>query len=118
MITENMHFNNRFKILFNDFVKLNNEFKFIGKFENDNTYFIFNIDDKNDIKFMSSTYYSYGKFSKQNSKKIPIFLKQYLTIFGRDKKSIIKKLPLSVSSHEYYKGIRKYEDKKITYWDI
>ena len=121
MITENMHFNDRFKILFNDFVKLEekqDEFKFIGKFEDNDTYFIFNIDDKNEIKFMSSTYYSYGKFSKQNSKKIPSFLKQYLTIFGRDKKSIIKKLPLSVPSHEYYKGIRKYEDKKITYWDI
>jgi len=118
MITENMHFNDRFKILFNDFVKLQDEFKFIGKFEDNDTYFIFNIDDKNNIRFMNSTYYSYGKFSKQNSKKIPSFLKQYLTIFGRDKKSIIKKLPLSVPSHEYYKGIRKYEDKKITYWDI
>ena len=118
MITENMHFNDRFKILFNNFVKLQDEFKFIGKFEDNDTYFIFNIDDKNNIRFMNSTIYSYGKFSKNNSKKIPLFLKQYLEIFSRDKKSFIKKFPLSVSSHEYNKGIRKYEDKKINYWDI
>tara|TARA_R110000744_G_scaffold60536_1_gene125396 strand:+ start:270 stop:1007 length:738 start_codon:yes stop_codon:yes gene_type:complete len=118
MITENMHFNDRFKILFNDFVKLQDEFKFIGKFEDNDTYFIFNIDDKNNIRFMNSTVYSYGEFSKKNSKKIPIFLKQYLEIFSRDKKSFIKKFPKSVSSHEYNKGIRKYEDKKINYWNI
>ena len=118
MITKDMFFNDRFKILFYDFVKLQDEFKFIGKFEDDDTYFIFNIDEKNNIRFMGSTSYSYGKFSRSNSKKIPIFLKQYLEIFNRDKKSFNKKLPLSVSSEEYYKGIRKYETKKINYWSI
>ena len=118
MITENMHFNDRFKILFNDFVKLQDEFKFIGKFEDNDTYFIFNIDDKNNIRFMNSTMYSYGEFSKKNSKKIPIFLKQYLEIFSRDKKSLTKKFSLSVPSYEYNKGIRRYENKKINYWDI
>ena len=58
MITKDMFFNDRFKILFYDFVKLQDEFKFIGKFEDDDTYFIFNIDEKNNIRFMGSTSYS------------------------------------------------------------
>jgi len=117
--------NERFEILFKHFSKLNYssfyDYRYIGKFENDDTHFLFKKKFDNDIVFFNSTDVNQdGNFSKSNSKKIPIFLKEYLKRFCLNKSSYVttKKFKLSVPYEEYIRGIRKPIHKKIIYWEM
>lgn len=113
----------RFLTLLKHFAKLTydwaEQYKYIGKFENDNTYFLFS-NNKSGIMFFSSTRYSYGSFSKSNSKKIPILLKQFVEKFKKDDvvQTVDYEGPIYVPREEYMMGIRRYDRKKINYWSL
>jgi len=116
--------NERFEILFKHFSKLNYssfyDYKYIGKFENDDTHFLFK-KKPNDIGFFNSTDVNQdGNFSKGNSKKIPTFLKEYLERFCLNKPSRVvnTKFNSFVPNEEYRRGIRKPIYKKIIYWEM
>jgi len=55
----------------------------IGRFENEDNYFIFNLrkESRKPVQFLSSTQYSAGNFHVSNSKKIPPLLKTYVEKF-------------------------------------
>lgn len=121
----------RFLTLLKHLAKLTRDwtsgFKYIGKFEDDDTYFLFgkNIDGikgrtHNDINFFISTMYTNGKFSKSNSKKIPVLLKQYVEKFKKDDvvQTIDYKSQVWVPREEFMMGIRKYDQRIINYWSI
>lgn len=115
----------RYLALLKSFTKLTNRwnqgiYRYIGKFENDDTYFLFGIDKNKDIYFFTSTNYSYGTFSKSNSKKVPILLKDYVEKFLKNEviRTIDYKGQLYVPREEYMMGIRRYDRKKINYWDL
>jgi len=117
--------NERFEILFKHFSKLNYssfyDYRYIGKFENDDTHFLFKKRSDDGVGFFNSTDVNQdGNFSKSNSKKIPIFLKEYLKRFCLNKSSYVttKKFKLSVPYEEYIRGIRKPIYKKIIYWEM
>ena len=110
--------------MFKHFSKLNYssfyDYKYIGKFENDDTHFLFK-KKPNDIGFFNSTDVNQdGNFSKGNSKKIPIFLKEYLERFCLNKPSRVvnTKFNSFVPNEEYRRGIRKPIYKKIIYWEM
>ena len=117
--------NERFEILFKHFSKLyynaSYDYRYIGKFENDDTHFLFKKRSDDGIGFFNSTDVNQdGNFSKSNSKKIPIFLKEYLKRFCLNKSSYVttKNFNLSVPYEEYIRGIRKPIYKKIIYWEM
>jgi len=81
LVKKDMCKEERFKIFFENFSKisLSNHMKlntkYIGHFKNDpENYFLFDIGRSGYPRFFSSTNFTYGKFQKSNSKKIPLFL--------------------------------------------
>ena len=64
--------------------------------------------------------YTNGKFSKSNSKKIPVLLKQYVEKFKKDDvvQTIDYKSQVWVPREEFMMGIRKYDQRIINYWSI
>lgn len=115
----------RFMTLLKHLAKMNHEwteaFKYIGKFEDDDTYFLFSrSDSNNNVRFFNSTMYSNGNFSSNNSKKIPILLEQYVKKFcnGRNNRPLVYNSPIWVPREDYLMGIRKYDRKVINYWSL
>ena len=127
MLKKGIDMSERFKILLKNFSKLDSEFgssfRLIGKFEEDNSdnYFLFKKTEKyGGVNFFNSTSYSYGKFSRSNSKKIPILLKEYLERFNKKDNffSMTFKSQLPFSEYEWRRGIKSFETKTIRYWEL
>ena len=116
--------NERFEILFKHFSKLNYstfyEYRYIGKFENDDTLFLFRKGPEGVGFFNSTDVNQDGDFAKSNSKKIPTFLKEYLKRFCSNKPNQIINMKFNsfVPYEEYRRGIRKPIYKKIVYWEM
>jgi hypothetical protein len=116
--------NERFEILFKHFSKLNYstfyDYKYIGKFENDDTLFLFKKGPRGVGFFNSTDVNQDGDFSKGNSKKIPTFLKEYLKRFCLNQPDQIMNMKFNsfVPYEEYRRGVRKPIYKKIIYWSM
>ena len=114
----------RFLTLLKHLAKLTRDwtegFKYIGKFENDDTYFLFGKNKEYGVKFFNSTMYTNGNFSKSNSKKIPVLLKQYVEKYKKE--DLVQTLDyrgqIYVPREEFMMGIRKYDEKTINYWSL
>ena len=114
----------RFLTLLKHLAKLTRDwtegFKYIGKFENDDTYFLFGKSREHGIRFFNSTMYTNGNFSKANSKKIPVLLKQYVEKYKKE--DLVQTLDyrgqIYVPREEFMMGIRKYDERIINYWSL
>lgn len=114
----------RFLTLLKHLAKLTRDwtegFKYIGKFENDDTYFLFGKSREHGIRFFTSTMYTNGNFSKANSKKIPVLLKQYVEKYKKE--DLVQTLDyrgqIYVPREEFMMGIRKYDERIINYWSL
>ena len=114
----------RFLTLLKHLAKLTRDwtegFKYIGKFENDDTYFLFGKNKEYGVRFFNSTMYTNGNFSKSNSKKIPVLLKQYVEKFKKDDviQTVDYRGQIWVPREEFMMGIRKYDERTINYWSL
>jgi hypothetical protein len=114
----------RFLTLLKHLAKLTRDwtegFKYIGKFQNDDTYFLFGKSREHGIRFFTSTMYTNGNFSKANSKKIPVLLKQYVEKYKKE--DLVQTLDyrgqIYVPREEFMMGIRKYDERIINYWSL
>jgi hypothetical protein len=124
LVKKNITEKQRFKILFEEFSKINlgkhmkENTKYIGHFKNDSeNYFLFNITRSGYPRFFNTTNFSYGKFQKSNSKKIPLFLKSYLNKYNK----INPKFMTYVDKFNDYTstrgGVRTIVPREIEYWD-
>ena len=115
----------RFKIFFENFSKisLSNHMKlntkYIGHFKNDSeNYFLFDIGRTGYPKFFSSTNFTYGKFQKSNSKKIPLFLKHYLNKYNKTDSKFMKYID---RFNDYSAGtgfyLTRMVARDIEYWE-
>ena len=64
--------------------------------------------------------YTNGNFSKANSKKIPVLLKQYVEKYKKE--DLVQTLDyrgqIYVPREEFMMGIRKYDERIINYWSL
>jgi hypothetical protein len=125
IILKDNPFRYRFIALLKHLAKLNHEwttsFRFIGKFEDDDNYFLFSKDGERDgVRFFTSTMYSNGSFSKSNSKKIPVLLERYVEKFcdKNENRPLIYNSPIWVPREDYMMGVRRYDKKVINYWRL
>lgn len=124
LVKKDINKKQRFKIFFENFSKisLSNHMKlntkYIGHFKNDSeNYFLFDIKGSGYPRFFSSTNFTYGKFQKSNSKKIPLFLKYYLNNFNKINPKFIKYVDRFNDYTSNRSNVKTIVPREIEYWE-